>query len=219
MAPRDWENGRISALKIALLIGLCTWGRPSHAFDMYMDGLGGLSFLSGMGSVLTDSQLGTVSGGSGLGIQLGAFVGLNRSNRPFRIHLGITTDYMGANRYQASYALLTLSPEIRFMLENVYLGFGATPWVWSRIRSDQSIDYFTGVKSAIGIQASAGYQWVITPEIAFITGASFHTISGAGGSPTWINAMIGFRLFYGNLKGGGYERTYDDYRYPGGWTK
>ncbi len=209
---------------------------PANANIFYVELAGGLSSFQN-GSPLFGVGAPTASQWS-YAYNSSFFMTLGDGKNPLDIQFGVqgrfsngwyTTDPSAPNNSNTTnYSVVAAYPMVRLQLSKIYLGLGATPFLWkhSGIETGLPLDNATGSIAAIG---EAGLLWAVTPEFSLGLGAAGQWFSTGGslGPAPFLDLTASMRFYFGSAgKWGSGESVsksgsneFKGWRYPFGYMK
>lgn len=157
----------------------------------------------------------------GLNFGLGLFWGIGSGKNPVDFQIGFEPRLSMSSDANAAYGLLSLYPIARFQASRLYLGFGISPFVYSRQNASAGFDDFHMVAGTMNWMVEGGFLLPVTPEFSMAVGAMLElTKSAAGTSPTTYSGIVSMRYYFaqtGSAKSSQIESNeFKGWRYPFG---
>jgi len=210
------RNGLRPFLKLVFLLsGLCALFAPLRSnAAFYVETGFGVGELRGI-----DKMYNSTAGSTGLGLasNLSLAATIGNPNSLVQLHLGLQQRLTQGGASGTSYSLMTTEPLIRLETPRFYVGFGATPLVWTQKGSSLGTS-FSPAKGAMAAYAEFGLLWRVVPFFNLALAGSLEGVSKSGVNSPFPVAQATFqmRFFFGEGNKGGGHRKYDGWRYPFG---
>lgn len=156
-----------------------------------------------------------------VGLALNAMVGWNLMSpgSTLQIHIGVQDRFLTSYENGTPHGMHSIYPIVRFELPRLYLGVGATPFVFKNSGDPYSLSYQQET-SALAVIGELGLLWRVVPYFHFSIGASVQAAQNVGGIYPFpaadVTAQMRFMLGVGENRQEAAKRHHDGWRYPFG---